>query len=965
MKTHVIRTGAAACAIVLALHALPAVAQQAIGDPQKDAVETVVVTGSRIVQQGAQEQQPISVIDRAAIDETNLASLGELLQRLTTGGSALNSKFNSSGNFGYPPDGGGIGAGSAQVSLRNLDSKRVLVLVDGIRWVNESSASGVSGSADLNTIPLAIVDRIEVLEDGASAIYGSDAIAGVVNVITKKKADGVQLDGSFGEYGKGGKTTDASITAGGSSDKFSAIFTASFYNQDSISSSRWWQSAVPQPYAGNSAGSSAIPQGRFTFCDPRVAAPPGPCTSASPNYNDLVLNNGTATPLYIPGDPTAGTYHDFSGADRFNFAPFNDLLTPSQRKSIFTNITYHINDDIDLYGKGLFNNRKSENQAAPEPIFVGPNAGTASIPDTILIAANNPYNPFGITLDPATNFGVITKRPLEVGPRIFDQDVNTYYLGGGLKGLLHFGYGFHWDFNVAYADNKAEQTFYNGYNTANLKVALGDVGVCNATPNCVPLDLFGGQSRPMTQAMINYIRATQHDSSDEQLSLMSANITGTMFKIQDRDAGFAAGLEHRRYVASFTPDPLRTLGESNDSPAFPVNASYRVNEAYGEVDFPVLKMLDLSGAVRYSDYSTFGGDTTGKLGFRFQPLADLALRGTVSKGFRAPNLGELYGLTQFAPTLVDPCGPSTGAVVTGPAVTPLQKACVAQGVPVGFVQANTQITSFTGGNANLQPEKSTSYTVGLQYRARWAESAFTDKLTAETTYFHHRITGAIQAADLQALLNNCIAAGGTGASACAPFTRTASGNLNPPNNFLQNFGEIQTGGVDLKLDWVGNTPFGRPSVSVQSTYTSSYKAVDGNGTVSQRAPGIETNNSSIPRVRLNAELGWNVLDWTLTWTVRYLHSVKEACAAAVITGPTIPGCETADIYHTLPSVTYNDAQLEWRNAAFIKNLRLAMGVNNLFGVNPPVCYTCTLNGYDAGTYDLPGAFWNVRATYKF
>src|SRR6187399_2133871 len=154
--------------------------------------QEVVVTGSRIYQTEAQREQPLSTISTEAIEKTGLADVGSLLQQLTTGGQALNSKFNSSGNFGYPPDGGGIGAGSAQVSLRNLDSKRVLVLVDGIRWVNESSASGVSGAADLNTIPMSIIDRVEVLEDGASAIYGSDAIAGVVNIITRKNFEGVQ-----------------------------------------------------------------------------------------------------------------------------------------------------------------------------------------------------------------------------------------------------------------------------------------------------------------------------------------------------------------------------------------------------------------------------------------------------------------------------------------------------------------------------------------------------------------------------------------------------------------------------------------------------------------------------------------------------------------------------------------------------------------------------------------------------
>src|SRR6266851_123748 len=199
-------------ATLIGLTAGLAQAQTVVGDQGQ--LEAVVVTGSRIIQSGAAAQQPVSIIDRDVIEKTGLQSLGDILQQLTTGGTALNTKFNSSGNFGYPPDGGGIGAGSAQVALRNLDSKRTLVLVDGIRWVNESSASGVSGSADLNTIPLSVVERIEVLEDGASAIYGSDAIAGVVNVITRKKFDGAEIKGYVGEYGHGGDDTEADFTFG-------------------------------------------------------------------------------------------------------------------------------------------------------------------------------------------------------------------------------------------------------------------------------------------------------------------------------------------------------------------------------------------------------------------------------------------------------------------------------------------------------------------------------------------------------------------------------------------------------------------------------------------------------------------------------------------------------------------------------------------------------------------------------
>jgi iron complex outermembrane receptor protein len=270
-------------------------------------MQEVVVTGSRIIQSSANSQQPLSIIDRDAMERTGIANIGDLLQQVTTGGKALNTKFNSSGNFGYPPDGGGIGAGSAQVDLRNLGSKRVLVLVDGIRWVNESSASGVSGAADLNTIPMSIIDRVEVLEDGASAIYGSDAIAGVVNIITRKQFDGVELNAYRGEYDLGGPTTDLSLTLGGGGEKFHGLFVASYFEQGSIGSADWGQSAVPEPRAGPAAGSSGIPQGRFVFCDPsRPNGSYGACDTPD-NFYDLSLNEGTATPVWNPADPSAGT----------------------------------------------------------------------------------------------------------------------------------------------------------------------------------------------------------------------------------------------------------------------------------------------------------------------------------------------------------------------------------------------------------------------------------------------------------------------------------------------------------------------------------------------------------------------------------------------------------------------------------------------------------------------------------
>jgi iron complex outermembrane receptor protein len=243
---------------------------------------------------------------------------------------------------------------------------------------------------------------------------------------------------------------------------------------------------------------------------------------------------------------------------------------------------------------------------------------------------------------------------------------------------------------------------------------------------------------------------------------------------------------------------------------------------------------------------------------------------------------------------------------------------------------------------------------------------FTDKLTLEATYYHHKINGAIAAEDIQALLNACLAAGGTDPGLCAPFSRLPGGNLNPPKNFLQNLADITTDGEDLKFSWSSaKTNIGHFSTSVVTTRVNKFSQVDSLGLVAQKQVGIEANNGAIPRYRMNAQIGYGIADFEFTWTVRFLSSVKEACGSVSVTP--VPGCPDngPTTFHTLGSVTYNDFQAAYTDAFTVKNLSLEAGVNNLLGVNPPVCFTCTLNGYDAGTYDLPGIFWNVRAKYRF
>lgn len=466
--------------------AASAQAQQAPTDLQR-----VEVIGSHIRKAEVEGQVPVLEISRAQIESSGLISIGDFLQRLTSSGKALNTQFNTSGNAGAPPDGGGIGAGSTQIDLRHLESKRVLVLVDGKRWVYESSASGVGGAADLNTIPLSIVERIEVLGDGASAVYGSDAIAGVVNVVTRSDFRGAEIVGSYGQFEDGdGETSRAEITLGGGDDRFNGIFSASFQEQKSVSSADRAISATSP--AGVTRGSPATPQGRSLFISPTGPLSLCPLRDLNGDGTPDAPFCDVTTPVNAPlagngSPPFPAGFVRYTDDQSFNAQPFNLVLTPNKRKSLFAATDFKINDGLTFYAKALYNQRESINQAGPNPIVIGQEAPGNSLADRIGVSRLNPYNPFGRDLLPVGTPGgtmiAVARRPLEGGPRIFEQSVDTYYFSMGLEGEFAAGQReFFWDVNYINSENRAEQAFRNTYNMRRVQVALGDPAVCAATP---------------------------------------------------------------------------------------------------------------------------------------------------------------------------------------------------------------------------------------------------------------------------------------------------------------------------------------------------------------------------------------------------------------------------------------------------------------------------------------------------
>ena len=303
-------------------------------DAEAGDLEEVVITGSRIRQNPLEVRTPVQFLSEEDMDATSSLSVGDFLQKLPISGSSINRLNNSSGNLGFPPDGSGIGAGASEIDLRNLSSKRTLVLVDGRRWIRGSSASGVSGAVDLNTIPAAAIKSIEILQDGASAVYGSDAIGGVVNIITNDDYSGFSLTGSYGEFDEGdGAASNAEVSWGAEGDRSRIFFSSSWSDEESVGAGD--RAISEYPVVGFPNGiSSGTPEGRVIFTDPR-------------HGQTLSITSYTVNPTYDPacwatGASPAGCddFQGFTLADRFNWQPFNFLMTPNRRVNFFAKGEY-------------------------------------------------------------------------------------------------------------------------------------------------------------------------------------------------------------------------------------------------------------------------------------------------------------------------------------------------------------------------------------------------------------------------------------------------------------------------------------------------------------------------------------------------------------------------------------------------------------------------------------------------
>ncbi|MDE2108981.1 MAG: TonB-dependent receptor, partial [Gammaproteobacteria bacterium] len=738
---------ALACGVATSMIAGPAaLAQDQNQNTNANAAQLgkVEVTGTRIKRTNIEQAQPIVVITQQQIKATGLSTIGDILQRLTSTGGALNTLANDGGNFTY------TGGGQTNVDLRNLGASRVLVLVDGKRWV-----TGLDGTVDLNTIPTSIIDHIEILQDGASAVYGSDAISGVVNIITIHNFTGTEANAYMGLYdghgvggGWDGKTQQYDFTTGTGNDHSNLVFSVSYMNQNGIAAKNRTISKEPTFGTGMTRGSSATPQGRFVFI------PPTNSTSTDPNNGPAAATGLTSTqcpttnfgsaasPEYfplcditlIPGQAgtAANQFAPFVQADRFNYAPYNYVLTPQERYSGYVGGHTDLMDNLTFSADLLYSKRNSVQQAGPTPLFFASTSITTDVP------ANQQYNLFGFDLN--TNvpvgpgwLGLLGRRMVEGGPRIYTENENTFRFSGGFTGYFNAG-GSEWDWDAGYIfSNDSEQdTNYGSFNVQNLRNAMGDPALCAATSGCVPINFFGGQTSPITTQQLAYSAYTQQNQFQNNQRIYNADISNsTLANLPAGPLGFAAGVQYLEHDGYFIPDSVAQNGDDSFNPKVavpPTSGRIAEKSVYAEFDIPLLanipavKLLDLDVASRHTTYTTFGGNTTSRAGLKWQVRDDLLFRGTWSQGFRAPTINDLFaGPTLLSSTVNDPCSNYTTSGVS--AVVQQRCANGIDGVaPVStaYTQSNTQINTLESGNPNLTPETSISRTVGFVYSPDWA-----------------------------------------------------------------------------------------------------------------------------------------------------------------------------------------------------------------------------------------------------
>lgn len=970
-------------------------------------LDAVDVTGSRLKRVDYEGAQPVTVIGREDIVRSGLTNIGDLLGKIAAAGATVNTTFATLA----------LSGGETNLDLRNLGANRVLVLVNGHRWVNGLNSTGTS-TVDLNNIPVAVIERIEVLKDGASAIYGSDAIAGVVNIITRKNLEGVEFSSQYGLYEQGdGARQQHEISFGKSFAQTNIFANLSYAQEASVKTTTREISAYPVVGAGSNRLSSFGPNGLFQF----VPNPQNGLLNNCPNLVGDLANGALADPsgtagvplpgglippvqvpgqvstipaglqlcklVYDPNDPSLTNDYRAYEADRDGYNRYTDsnLQNPSRRGALFVQVNQQIFDNLTLNFEGLYNNRRSESQLRPQALLVGDLAGS-----DIFVSSSNRYNPFNQDIgkgDPVLTdqlgvgigSGAAGIRLTEKFPAVITtQNYDTLRLGAALNGNFDlFTHNFAWDGGYGYSSNKRKQLTTGDYRKDRLKLALGPDSEC--TGDCVAFNIFEGQAG-ITQEMVDYIAIYAHNSTRSRQDDFFLNLSTDLGPLQ-LPAGpiaVAAGLEYRRDEYTDEPDAILQAGLSSGNNSVRTEGKDSVREAYFELGVPLLKdvpgfqELELSLAGRRSEYQRFDATDTAKVGLRWKVYEDLLLRGTYSTAFRAPNVGELFlGDSDSFDSVDDPCAsdrrndPTTGAN------------CDADGVPANVTQQE-QVVAIYGGNVDLKPETAKTATYGFVFNP-----GFVPNLSLNADFYSIRLKNYITNPGSQFILDSCYTADQR--SLCEYVHRNPNGTLDYIEARLVNYAALNTSGIDFGVNYLlpVQPEYGQFKIDTDASYLIQYDQVlplPGGGTTTVGSVGSSGGFVGIPRWKANGTLTWKLEDLTLSWHTRLVYTQNESCVDGLTpslaemglcsnpkTQNNADGTTTDVSENTLKTVFYHDARVGFDFGG--TGLSLALGVNNILDQDPPQSFSPSAGGayfnYDVLQYEIPGRFFYMRAGLKF
>lgn len=929
-------------AVALALFAgvsLPAIAQTADSDSTNaKTLNRVEVTGSRIRLTETETSQPVQIISHDQILKQGGSSVGEILSQISASGSALNSNFNNGGD------------GSASIDLRNLGASRTLVLVNGRRWVSTEY-----GRVDLNTIPSAIIERIEILKDGASSVYGSDALSGVVNLITRANFQGGEVNATYSQYGQGdGQHQTIDGTFGTNRDRGNAVISFSHAKEDPVWAKDRPVSAEPTYGSGSSLFSRTSPSG--TIFKSKVDPTSHKVLPSSPDQvlPTTAVGAGLASNPYYP----LNQYRPFTRDYTYNYATANYLTTPQQRDSIYGQGVFDITSNVHFKFDALYNRRQSSQHLAGSPL----NSYNAN---TLLSGSSyfNPYNKLYGGDGRDISFG----HRLAERERIMAQDAKTAHIYAGINGTFAVAtHTFDWDVGGSLNRTESHETTIGDPQLSHLRQAVGPSAVVGGVVRCVDAS---GQPiagcvpfNPLSPAghvpkdQLDYLLFTGHNKYVYRNQSITANISGNILQLPAGPLSFATGVEHRKESGNTTPDPIVARGDTMGNASGPIRGSYSLNDYYLELLAPILKdktlakNIDLSLAARYSDYSTFGSTTNYKIGLKWNPIEQVLVRGSYATGFRAPTIKNLYaGSADTFPIYSDPCSSND------PNYAKVAAACQAAGVPSNFTatygsassgarsgQTNYRFTETS--NPNLKPETAKNYTFGLVF-----SPSSLSGLDLSLDWWRIDIKNAIFTPDTNFILQQCYEKRLAGF--CQLLTRDSTGSVN--NVFLKpiNYGEVRVEGVDLGANYTfAESALGKFKIGSQSTYVYRRKTLQDKSTGWDSDNGYYESETPYWRFRSEVDLDWSRGNLLASWTAHFYSSLKDKADGFV------------DNHFThIASALYNDVQLGYH---LPWNGTVRVGVDNVLDRNPPTARNSMANSFDE-QYPLPGRVYSLKYNQRF